>query len=226
MKMNTSEYPLAKKAYIVLKEWTRSGVLLPNKLHSESELSKKLSISRTPVRSALQHLERDGLIIRLPQRGYYVYPFSPEDVDEVYEVRKAIEGYALEFLSNCKDTGVFEEARKNLKSQNRMLKENDFSGFIDKDRNFHKLLVGSVGNSRLERIFDELRDLIAIIGLRRLESDMMGRKVLKEHRSILESIERGDSITAKRLLYKHFDEAAQIVKDKLNSERREGKKFG
>lgn len=66
---------------------------MPNRLYSESELSRKLNIFRTVVRSALQHLERDGLIIRLPQRGYYVYSFSPEDVDEVYEVRKAVEGY-------------------------------------------------------------------------------------------------------------------------------------
>lgn len=214
--MNTSEYPLAKKAYIVLKEWIRSGILLANKLYSESELSEKLNISRTPVRSALQHLERDGLIVRLPQRGYYVYRFTPGDVDEVYEVRKAIEGYAVEFLSNCKDTSVFGRARKILKSQRATLKENNFGSFMEKDRDFHKLLVRNLGNSRLERIFDELRDLIDVIGLRRLESDMKGREVVEEHRLILESIERGDHITAKRLLYEHFDKAAQIVKDKLN----------
>lgn len=222
-KVNMYEYPLSKKAYVALKEWIRSGALLPNKLYSESELSKKLNISRTPVRSALQHLERDGLVIRLPQRGYYVYPFSSEDVDEVYGVRKAIEGYAVEFLSNCKDTNVFGDARNNLKSQKRMLEEKEFSGFVEKDMDFHTLLVGSTGNSRLERIFDELRDLTAVIGLRRLESDMMGKEVLKEHRSILESIERGDFINAKKLLYKHFDKAAERVKDKLNSEGREEK---
>lgn len=94
-----------------------------------------------------------------------------------------------------------------MKSQKRMLKENDFVGFVEKDRVFHKLLVSSVGNSRLEKIFDELRDLITV-GLRRSESEMMGREVLREHRLILESIERGDSISAKELLYEHFDKAA------------------
>ena len=217
--MDKAKYSLTQRTYITLKDWVKFGVLVPNRLYSESELGKKLGVSRSPVRSALQHLEGEGLIVRLPQRGYFVYPFSPEDVDNVYDVRKAIEGYAIEHLIGSeKDTNLFGEIRKNLDSQKEMLEKNDFQGFVEKDKEFHELLIKSVRNPRLERIFNQLRDVITIIGLRRLQIDKEGGEVLKEHKSMFKQIERQDSINSvKKLLYQHFDKAAHRIKSRVSS---------
>ncbi len=84
--------PLQEFAYQKCQELIGSGELIPGKLYSESAMSKQLGISRTPLRTALQQLEKEGLIIRLPQRGFYVYEFKEKDIEELFAIRKAIEG--------------------------------------------------------------------------------------------------------------------------------------
>ena len=116
-------------------------------------MSKQLGISRTPLRTALQQLEKEGLIIRLPQRGFYVYEFKEKDIEELFAIRKAIEGYAVEHIAKKTREIDLEPAMIHLKAQEEARQSDDYSIFIREDRKFHENLVNALNNKRLMMIY-------------------------------------------------------------------------
>jgi DNA-binding GntR family transcriptional regulator len=135
--------PLQEFAYKKCQELIGSGELSPGQLYSESAMSKQLGISRTPLRTALQQLEKEGLIIRLPQRGFYVYDFQEKDIEELFTIRKAIEGYAVEHIAKKNREVNLGQAKKHLEAQEDARQSDDYSIFIREDRKFHENLVKS-----------------------------------------------------------------------------------
>lgn len=85
---------LREKAEKYLREVIVSGKMKEGDPITEEEIAKCLSISRTPVREALSRLEREGYVVIYPQRGAYVATFSLADVEEIFQIREALESYA------------------------------------------------------------------------------------------------------------------------------------
>jgi DNA-binding GntR family transcriptional regulator len=180
-------------------------------------MSKQLGISRTPLRTALQQLESDGLIIRLPQRGFYVYQFKEKDVEELFTIRKAIEGYAVEHIAKKKLELDLRQAKKHLKAQEEARQSDDFSIFIREDRKFHENLVKALNNKRLVMIYSDLRQSIELIGLKRFKMNSQRNQSIAEHKTIISAIEKGDPLAAREAVYNHLDMAMVSLKKYLKS---------
>lgn len=69
-----------------------AGEFTPGERLYEVSLSERLNVSRTPIRAALQSLAGEGLLIHIPNRGYYVREYSVDDIVQAYEIRAALEG--------------------------------------------------------------------------------------------------------------------------------------
>ncbi|MEJ2222398.1 MAG: GntR family transcriptional regulator, partial [Desulfobacterales bacterium] len=204
-----------------------SGELSPGNLYSESAMSKQLGISRTPLRTALQQLEREGLIIRLPQRGFYVYQFEEKDIEELFAIRKAIEGYAVEHIARKKQVIDLGEAKKHLAAQEEARKSDDYSLFIREDRKFHENLVKALNNKRLVAIYSDMRQSIELLGLKRFKmnsqrnqsitENSQRNQSITEHNAIIKAIENGDPLAAREAVYNHLDMAMIPLKQYLKS---------
>ncbi len=72
-----------------------NGFLKPGDHLVESAIAEQLQVSRAPVREALSALEREGLIVYAPRRGYFVVEFTPKDIEEIYSLRLLLEVGAL-----------------------------------------------------------------------------------------------------------------------------------
>ena len=209
--------PLQEFAYQKCQELIGSGELSPGNLYSESAISKQLGISRTPLRTALQQLEREGLIIRLPQRGFYVYQFEEKDIEELFAIRKAIEGYAVEQIARKKSEVDLKQARRHLNAQVEARQSDDYSEFIREDRKFHENLVKALKNKRLVTIYSDLRQSIELLGLKRFKMNSQRNQSISEHKSIIKAIEKGDPIAAREAVYNHLDMAMIPLKQYLKS---------
>ena len=209
--------PLQEFAYQKCQELIGSGELSPGNLYSESAISKQLGISRTPLRTALQQLEREGLIIRLPQRGFYVYQFEEKDIEELFAIRKAIEGYAVEQIARKKSEVDLKQARRHLNAQVEARQSDDYSEFIREDRKFHENLVKALNNKRLVTIYSDLRQSIELLGLKRFKMNSQRNQSISEHKSIIKAIEKGDPIAAREAVYNHLDMAMIPLKQYLKS---------
>ncbi len=209
--------PLQEFAYQKCQELIGSGELIPGKLYSESAISKQLGISRTPLRTALQQLEKEGLIIRLPQRGFYVYEFKEKDIEELFAIRKAIEGYAVEHIAKTRAEADLKKARQHLSAQEDARQSDDYSIFIREDRKFHENLVKALDNKRLVMIYSDLRQSIELIGLKRFKMNSQRNQSISEHKAIMKAIENGDPLAAREAVYNHLDMAMISLKKYLKS---------
>ena len=78
---------LRNAVYKKLEEMILSGEIKPKEKILENELAKKLGVSRTPIREALNKLEQKNLVVRIPHKGTYVREISLDEVEEIYIIR-------------------------------------------------------------------------------------------------------------------------------------------
>ena len=87
--------PMRNRVYQYLRSAVLSGRFGPGKRLKEEYLARQLQVSRTPVREALYKLESEGLITPLETRGFIVSYDSKEKMEELFEIRTCLEGYAI-----------------------------------------------------------------------------------------------------------------------------------
>ncbi|MDP3096693.1 MAG: GntR family transcriptional regulator [Syntrophales bacterium] len=87
-----------EKTYDYLKTNILSGHFIPGERLAEEHLAEELGVSRTPVREALHKLEQEGLIEPLESRGFRVPQDSPEEIEDLFDIRTVLEGYTLKII--------------------------------------------------------------------------------------------------------------------------------
>src|SRR5215470_5832520 len=95
-----------------LREAIYNGQLAPNEHLREEMLASFLGLSRGPIREALAQLEREGLVIRQPNRWATVARLSLQDLEEVYSLRLALEELAVKEAIRMANTAYFDEMQK------------------------------------------------------------------------------------------------------------------
>jgi DNA-binding GntR family transcriptional regulator len=183
---------LAEQAYAQLRQDILTCTLLPGQVISERELARKYDMSKTPVREAFNKVCHNGLMQRLPGRGYMVTPITIRDIQDLFDLRLILEVTAAE------------RATRNLSLVNLpLLKElsaisynlNDpqsQTSFLKTNRDFHVVLAKAAGNRRLEGMLDELlneMERLFYLGLRLRDS---GEEMKHEHQEVVAALESGD----------------------------------
>jgi DNA-binding GntR family transcriptional regulator len=193
-----AETDLVGQVARILTQAIIEGRLLPGAKVVEAGIARELGISRAPVREAARLLERQGLLIANPRRGFFVRKLEASDIDEIYDLRICVECHAAVLASK----NLTEENRKKLRDQLKVLYEtaelDDPARQVDEDYKFHRLICEIAGSRRLLRLFDdlasELRMVIGLIG--RLYDDP--HRIAQTHEAVLDAIEQGhpERITA------------------------------
>jgi len=89
----------AGRAVLALRDMIVSGVLEDGARYTEVQLAAMLSMSRTPIRSALQRLTDEGMLVPMAAGGYTVRGFLPEEIFEAIEIRGMLEGLCVRLLA-------------------------------------------------------------------------------------------------------------------------------
>ena len=90
----TPQSPLRQSAYEAIKAMIVIGQLAPGRRVTELDLAEQLQVSRTPVREALNRLQRDGLVVERPRTGFAVVQFDETMLHEVFDLRAELDSYA------------------------------------------------------------------------------------------------------------------------------------
>ena len=212
MLLNNRKISLQDQAYVNLRKLVLSGELSYNKLYSEVYVSKLLNISRTPIRTALQRLEKDSFIVILPQRGFHLKQLNNKDIDEIFELRKAIEGYAVVSIVEKKDVSAILGIKKYITAQEEVVGLHDPMHFMEQDSKFHASIVNVTQNQRLINFYETIKDLIAYIGLQAIRQFEHYDALLAEHRAILASLENWNKADAMEAVFNHLDTGANLYK--------------
>ena len=203
--------PLAKMAYHALREAILTGRLNNVEVYNEVALAKGLGISRTPVREALLELASQGLINFLPRRGVAVVRFSAQDVEEIFELRKAIELAAIEKVSRANPRPDFRKAAAALKDQQMACHKKNATAFMLADRKFHGVFFRLTDNRRMIAIMENIRDVLHVMGLQAMTVEGRMAQVLTEHAAVLEAAGQGNTAAAINALDRHLEQSKQAV---------------
>jgi DNA-binding GntR family transcriptional regulator len=201
----------SEQAYRHVKDAVLDGALPGGDLISEGDIADALGISRTPVRSAFERLESEGLLKLYPKRGALIVPVSAQEMEDVIETRWVIERYAIERAIG--DGGNADLAARLHRSAERQarLKGREF---VEADRTFHRSLVEATGNALLLALYDSLRDRQRRMARATLRDADRARRTAAEHREIADAIAAENSARALSALRSHLDGALAALRSR------------
>ncbi|MBI0293476.1 GntR family transcriptional regulator [Streptomyces sp. PRKS01-29] len=177
----------------------------------EPDLVASFGASRPTVREALQRLVQEGLVTAIPHRGVFVTTFSPEDLAEIYDARRAIETSAALRLAECQDPAALAGLREQHRAMTAAVVADDAAALTAADMRFHEMLVACLRNRRLDRtsrtLLVETRMCLA-----RLEGQYsMPQEAVDEHADIVSAIESADTAMVIKAVGDHMANAAELL---------------
>ncbi len=221
-----SYQPLRELVCESLREAIRTGLLRPGERLMEIQLAEELGVSRTPVREAIRKLDQEGFVVMMPRRGAYVANMSIRDVNEIFEIRTALESLSNGLAAERITGEELEELQTLLVQIGKYIEEDNMDKIVDTDIEFHELLYRVSRNSRLEGIISNLREQLT--RFRTLSMSHPGRleATLEEHRAIVDAIAKGDVGAAQRAAEYHMEKSEQTLMDAMEAMKKQadGKK--
>lgn len=147
---------LREKIAESLRESIVKGELRPGERLQEIEIAAQYQTSRTPVREALRQLESEGFLLIKPRRGAVVAPITTRDIQEFYELKSLLEGYAAEKATpQLADRDIDRMERMNDELRRRY-ERSDIAGMISVHNQFHEVFIHACGNERLAILIKSL----------------------------------------------------------------------
>lgn len=205
------------RIYNYIYDLVTSGALPGGYVISELQVSRILGTSRSPVREAVANLVADGLLKQAPNRSAVVVDLTREDIIDLYEVREALEVYAVRKVSQ---RGLHPENHKQLlqyldsvqsiirslkNHSKRLLTDEQMAEFSSLDMKLHALLVLSTKNLRMQKVVSDTRVLVRVFAMRRNGYEVsMLEKIHRQHVAIVQAVAKGRSEEAAKLLSEHI----------------------
>ncbi|MFC9221391.1 GntR family transcriptional regulator [Streptomyces hygroscopicus] len=189
----------------------------------EVELAQQLGVSRGSVREGLAVLAREGLIRTGWHRPTTVIDIEPEDVEEVYALREALDGLAARTAQSR--IGASDVSHL-LALVDRMAAETagrgDATALVHLDIAFHDTLYTIAANQRLTRAWQAVRSQVHLFQLRRVRDGYLPYRdsVVREHRQIIRSLQGADPQAVERMAREHVAAARQSLLASLRPDTR------
>lgn len=188
-----------------------SGELPAGARLNENALAAKLSVSRGPIREACRALAELGFVYLVPNRGVFVKRLSRTDVMEVYDMRAGLLGLACSLLAPVVTERQLSSLERLIEKMDNALAEAGFAAFYPFNVEFHDIIIESVGNGHLRRMY---RGLIKECYLFRrhevVEPDVLATSN-EEHREIVAALRRHDARKCYDLSFKHIINSKERV---------------
>ncbi len=197
---------IVEDAYESFKLMILSNELPPGYQALEQDLADLLSISRTPVREVLTRLQEEGLVERIPRRGFRILAISHNDIRELYELLQCLEGKAVELLALRRLTADSPEMDKIIKANDaagNFFKSGDMKAWSEADWHFHHSIFEGCCNLRLARMATQTWEQVHRVDITTMNEKSIPHYSPQDHQAILNAILQHDGITARELIYSH-----------------------
>lgn len=208
--------PLRDRVRDELRERIIDGVYPPGTRLVETEIAAQLGVSRLPVREGLRALESEGFVKTLPRRGAVVVELSPQDVEELFDVREALEMLASRQAAERATKAELRRVRAILDRACRALDAGDRVALGRANEAFHDAILRLSGNKLLQSVLEPLQGRLH--WLLRQTGDPYD--LLEEHTAWFEAIAAGSPDLAAERAREHARLNREIVR-RLLAERRQ-----
>ncbi len=205
--IGSSHRPLRDVVCDAIRDQIINGEHEPGSRLVEDRLADGLGVSRNPVREALRVLEAEGFVSMIPRRGAVVATLTQEEVNDIFEVRRALEALAARLAARRATPTQLKSLRKVLADADLAVTNGDAARITQLNSRFHEMVLDLAGNGYLKDVMLPLRGRTQWIFS--LTAGARGRHSLREHGELVEAIVDGDEDRAGRLAEAHIGAAQE-----------------
>lgn len=229
MELRVSIQSVQQQAAAKLRAAILAGLFKPGDRLIESDLCKRLGISRPSLRETLRSLEGEGLVVIVPNRGPQIPVLTWNEAQEIYQVRALLEGEAAALCAKRAEPDHIEGMRTALAAFEEAVRDDDGAELLSATAEFYRVMQQGAGNRLIE---DLLQRLVARINFLRSQSmSQAGRAKFsaREMRAIFQAIRARDSKAARKAAEDHVNKAAAAARSIVEANqvaRIDGRKAG
>jgi DNA-binding GntR family transcriptional regulator len=206
---------LREHVYVSIKGAIIGGEFEPGRRLIEEKLAEDMKTSRTPVREAIQKLEKEGLIYRLPRGGFAVKGVTEEEVEEVFGLRGILEGYAGFLATARMDDAELRSLEDIIALEEACLQDMNVEEFIRLDGEFHDVVYKAAKNNRLYNLLRDLRDYIYRYRVIIMRYQRKPQLAVQDHKDMVASIRSRNAKQVEKLVRKHMTRGKEVIKKKI-----------
>ncbi|MGN0168986.1 MAG: GntR family transcriptional regulator [Acetatifactor sp.] len=216
--------PLRDVVFNTLRQAILTGELKPGERLMEIHLANKLGVSRTPIREAIRKLELEGLVTMIPRRGAEVAQITEKSMNDVLEVRRALDALCVELACDRITEDGLESLKQACIGFEAAIKTKDAKKIAQADVALHDIIVQATGNQRLIQLVNNLSEQMYRYRFEYIKDTKQHENLVEEHRIIYESILKKDKATAAWAARTHIDNQEKAIIRQIRLDRQETKK--
>lgn len=197
--------------YDRLKDDIRHGKLRPSEPLSENKLSKRLEISRTPIREALQRLAQEGLVRNVPGQGVTVAAPSMQEVFNVIHLRLLIEPELARLAAESIAAEDLEQLLRAVEEMEQAVEHENREAWSRADTLFHETLCEACPNELLGEMALQMRNRLHYMTTKTQTSQRRVGVCTHEHRAVVDAIAEEDAGTAQEAMAHHVEKLRESL---------------
>lgn len=208
--------PLRDVVFNTLRQAILKGELKPGERLMEIQLANKLGVSRTPVREAIRKLELEGLVLMIPRKGAEVAEITRQDMEDVLEVRTALEELAVkDACDHITDAQLSELKKASNEFKKALLEGKDLVTCADADMHFHDVILSATNNRRLIQMLNNLSEQMYRYRMEYLKDERTHKTLIDEHDAIRRALKKHDKVKAGAAIRVHIDNQKRSILESL-----------
>ena len=205
------DLPLRDVVFNTLRQAILRGELQPGERLMEIQLAQRLGVSRTPVREAIRKLELEGLVLMIPRRGAEVAEITRQDLEDVLEVRAALEELAVKDACEHITDEQLQDLKKAANEFKRSLEGTDLVACAEADIHFHEIIYAATNNKRLVQMLNNLREQMYRYRMENLKDKRTYRTLVEEHDAIRRALKKHDKEKAGAAINVHIENQRRSI---------------
>ena len=193
---------LKEQVYEYLREQIEKGIIKPGSKINMEETSRKLGVSKTPLRDALIQLETEGFVTIIPRKGIVVNGLTMEDIKNYYQIIGALESAALLSVAEKLDEAKITQMEQLNREMKEAIEADNFDLYYEKNLKFHNTYLYLCGNRELIKIVESRKKRLYDFPRKKGFIKEWEVASIGEHQQIVEHLKKGE-----------FKKAAEYIRD-------------
>jgi DNA-binding GntR family transcriptional regulator len=194
----------------LIRDGILEGRLRPGDRLKEDMLAKELEVSRTPVREAIAMLQAEGLLEAQQHRGAQVRSYTPAELEEIYDLRSILEGYAARRAATRITARELARLHSSVEKIEK-LEPKDLEHLVQQNGIFHDTILQAADSQRLVAMVTQTRALPLIYQSYAWYTPEQLSLSLEYHRRVLAALERHDAEQAEHDMRHHLFNAKEAL---------------
>ena len=208
---------LHEQAAYRLREMLVEGRIPPGAKLNERELSKALTVSRTPLREAIKMLAAEGLVELLPNRGAIAVELTEEDVLNTFEVMAGLEAQSGELAAQRITDAELDEIKALHFEMLAAYTRRDLPSYYRLNSAIHAAINAAAKNPVLTATYNQVNARLQALRFRSNQDGEKWKSAVKEHELMIDALSAHDAVATRAVLASHLTNKLAVVIEQLRA---------